>query len=167
MVRRKAHRRRVFRQIRNAQDVGVVDQDPQHSLADRQRPHRRPLVRSDPRVHELRQPTVGTAHTQRAVASIDDSDSDFDDPLEGFVEVESLPDDKHGLEQITQDRRIVDAVLTQDVEHLRNLALRHHVSFGLHARTNRAIDVGTAAGCTCRYDAWTFDVATPCTPDAP
>ena len=93
VVRGKAHRARVGRQVLEPDRRVVGDHGAEQSLAGRQVPDVRDSLRVDADVDEALQPVaVGGDDAEGAVAGVDESHRGFDDAAQHHLEVQALDD---------------------------------------------------------------------------
>ena len=102
MVRRKADRARVVREIAEPQRAGLVDQDAEDAATRRQRPEQLALVGGEAGRDEARDPAVGPEHAEGAVGRAREACRRLDDGLQRLVEIEALRDRHPGLDDLRE-----------------------------------------------------------------
>ena len=90
---------------------GLVDEDTRERRDLREVPDPFPGGFVDALVDEFDQFVVVPAHTERAIARVDQFDRGVDDRPQGFVELESRGDRQHGLDQTVEAVAALDDLL--------------------------------------------------------
>ena len=102
MVRRKADRARVVREVVQPEWSRLVDQHPEDAAARRRAAEQAPLLVVSPVVMKRRDAAVGPEHPERGVPGARDARRGLDDRLQRLVEVEPARDRDAGLDDLRE-----------------------------------------------------------------